>query len=153
MKTRARRRLLWLALAITMSAGVVAARWRQLHPPPTSRDLAERARLRGAETVSLSVDGRYAQIPVEEFKATLDDFYFFEGAPAASIPPWKARIMLTIWKNGYESPPLAEFRIGPRSTYVSFPHGAQEFKSLHPTTEKRVKALVDKYAEAAQTPR
>lgn len=143
-----RRQITLLALPLLLGALIGGAKWKQLHPTATQRDLAERAHLRKAVLVNMSVDGKYVPIPLDEWKQILDDFYLMKSRDLNGTSWKKATIIARLDKD--KSAPLGTVEISLDTHYSGYYSATTMSHSvaLHPATERRLRELVAKYQSA-----
>lgn len=139
-----------LALPLVLGVLLGAAKWKQMHPTATQSDLAERAHLREAKVVNLVYKGNYIPIPVDEFKATLDEFYLMDKFPSYSSPQIPAtQTTIVVRKDKDKSQPLAEISLDVPASYLAVkPNGFGSAAPLHPITERRLRDFVTLYRPA-----
>lgn len=160
-----RRWMTLLALPLVLGVLLSAAKWKQMHPTATQRDLAERAHMREATIVDVVVGGRSLSLPVDAFKASLDDFYLLGASQSSTLPigviPRSAFVppptfierqyTIRVRKNRRESPYLAEIYLSPNSSYVGkylTKTGIEQHEArLHPATERRLREFLALYRD------
>lgn len=142
-----------LALPLVLGVLLGAAKWKQLHPTATQFDLTERAHMRKAKIVNLVYKGNYISIPVDEFKATLDEFYLMDKSSSraflssSQIPATQTTIVIR--KDKDKSMPLAEIDLDAPVSYLTFTqNGTGPVVPLHPVTVRRLRELIAKYASS-----
>ena len=152
-------------LPLLVGALLGGVKWKQLHPTPTQLDLQERARLMKAKRVELRMDGHTVVLPVDEFKATLKDFYLVELKPTHEIMLMGSRyrvitapiVSLSIVKYPNPCMSLAEIELANPNFYMGHKtkngcgdqlNSTQIVKSLHPVTLRRLNELIAKHLPA-----
>ena len=159
-----RRRILLLVLPLLLGALLGGAKWKQMHPTPTRFDLQERAFLREAKFVDVNVEGKKIDLPSDEFKATLDDFYLIDlgdNWPSAMRKPNRRigpNVVIRVCEErNNEWSPFAEIRLGGGVSYAAghaeLPNAPERRGGLimaliHPITEQRLRELIAKYRSA-----
>ena len=156
-----RRRILLLALPLLLGALLGGAKWKQMHPTLTQRDLQERAYLEKAVKVEILGTTRRGEIPIGEFKKALDDFYLLDAnanpVRAASTASKAPRFMLMPLKEVVggrrgELYTMAMIGVASPGTYFSWDGyilGQTLARySLHPVTQRRLEELVARYRSA-----
>ena len=157
------RRIL-LALPLVLGALLGAAKWKQMHPMPTQRDLTERAHLREAKIVELIDGAKSYPILIDAFKKSLNDFYLIDlETPSnfstggftgyVSIPRGDK---IRVQKIRNQSPYLAEIYLSASAFPSSYTgkylrkKGIIEERNfrLHPVTERRLRELIANYQPA-----
>lgn len=154
-----RRWMIMLALPLVLGVLLGAAKWKQLHPTATQRDLVERAHMREAKMVELVNGRKSVLLPVDEFKATLNDFYLLKkdrgtdalGTFSGPVPIPRG-YAIRVLKSQREPHYLAQIHLSSPAYYTgTYLHksGVEERTAkLHPVTERRLRELVAKYRPA-----
>ncbi len=158
MKQQLLHRGAFVLLPLLLGALLGGVKWKQLHPTPTQFDLQERAHLREAKIVELVNGGKSVSIPIDEFKATLDEFYLLKrgreadelGTFSGSVPiPRGYAIRL---RKSYREPHyLAQIHLSSPAYYTgTYLHksGIEERAAkLHPVTERRLREFIALYRD------
>ncbi len=141
-----------LLLPLALGALLGGVKWKQLHPTPTFTDLQERARLSKAKIVNLVYKGNYIPIPIDEFKATLNDFYLMDKNSSNYFSSFSAsttQTTIVVRKDEYQSLRLAEIELNyPASYLVLKKNGMGSAVPLHPVTVRRLNELVANHTSA-----
>lgn len=142
-----------LALPLVLGVLLGAAKWKQLHPTPTPLDLQERALLRKAVKVEIWNPTHRGQVPIDEFKKALDDFYLIEDdasrAPfnPTGTPPDQIAFAVMLKSSDNTSKAVAMIAVSPLGYYDTIrDFGSQRprfARSLHPVTQRRFKKLIE----------
>ena len=160
-------RLVLCVVPLLLGAVLGVVKWKQMHPTPTARDLGERAFLKQAEAVTVFCYGHEVAVPRREFDAALDEFYLidlqnrkwiFMGARNANSLKFRGgcviRAATAVPRD--QTVPFAEIDFGSPASYTAkhAPPGelvqtqALMLAQLHPTTERRLRALVARHLPA-----
>ena len=137
-------------LPLLLGALLAGVKWKQMHPTPTQLDLQERAHLRKATRVEIWNPTYRGQVPINEFKEALNEFYLLKGDNTklknATIP---AQQSIFIIKGGDSvgKEELAMIGVSPLGYYISFgnfdSHRTRIDRSLRPATQRRFKKLIE----------
>ncbi len=135
-----------LMLPLLLGAVIGVAKWKQLHPTPTKLDLQERALLSKAAKVEIWNPTYAGQIPVEEFKETLNEFYLIENDVSDVTPPDQIVFMVMLHPSDHVSKSVAMIGVSPIGYYVLRDTNSQRplsVRSLHPVTRRRLEKLIE----------
>ncbi len=142
-----RRWMIMLALPLVLGVLLGAAKWKQMHPTETQLDLQERAILQSATVATAHGNGYTVSIPINEFKATINDFYFLDNNPD-SMPGGYVPILTIEKVDGESRTVIGKFEIGRDTPYASYKSANSKSpfrQGIHPVTSRRLKVLMLKY--------
>ena len=140
------RPLALLLIPLVLGALIGGAKWKQLHPTPTQFDLQERALLSKAAKVGIWNPTHRGQVPVDEFKETLDEFYLIEDDGSDVTPPDQIVFMVMLHSSDDASKSVAMIGVSPLGYYVLRDTDSQRplsVRSLHPVTRRRLEKLIE----------
>lgn len=143
-----------LALPLVLSVLLGAAKWKQMHPTATMIDLQERALLRERGLTIIVFDRDYngyrGEIPLDEFRKVLDDFYLLDDEISDEkinnpMLPGQIGLEVRLKPDGDAGASRVRIGVSPSGYYLqNFNSQRPQFShSLHPTTQHRLKELMD----------
>lgn len=116
-----RGKLVLLPLAFgALIGGIGSIRWKQLHPAPTMLDLQERSLLSEAVDVKIYNPTYCGQVPVDDFRNALDDFYLPQDDEAKFTdvaPPRQFFFVVTFNRDPNQSESGAVIGVSPLGYY------------------------------------
>lgn len=156
MKHQHFRRVALLSLPLALGALLGGVKWKQLHPTPTRLDLQERAFLGKVEKVEIQNNTYHGEIPVREFKESLNDFYLIDdnkSKPNSVVTPYGQTIfVVTVKPSANVDRSWIMIGISPVGYYQTLhnfsPQQTRSFWPLHPVTQRRLKKLAEENMSA-----